>query len=137
MGVVQWVLLVAIVTSAGCASGSGGSGRGATEQRHSEQSDLTAEQLEDVHLTMQKGSPSLTRCYNEEMRLIGKKFETRILIKMLIGTEGAATRVSFGKATYTSQSFENCMAQAVKSWDFPRIRRPTWFTHPLSFSPAY
>jgi len=98
----------------------------------------TAEQMEEVQKTVRNGQSAIINCYTEEMeRQKDKKLAGNVMVKMLIGTRERAEQVEIGERTLNAPTLHACIIQTVKSWEFPRLNAPSWFTYPFEFSPAY
>jgi len=96
------------------------------------------EQLEEIRRAERVGQPTLVECYEEEMeRRKTKTLEGKVVVKILIGTEGAAQQVVIGQSTLKAPKAEGCMANAIRTWEFPRLNTPSWYSTTFSFSPAY
>jgi hypothetical protein len=95
--------------------------------------------MQEVERTLSGvGKDAILRCFNEEMeRQKNKTLTGRIMIKLLIGTTGAADQVTLGECTIRGAEFQACVIEAVKGLEFPTIRTPTPYTRAYDLSPAY
>jgi hypothetical protein len=98
----------------------------------------TAEQLEGIERTLQVGLTALTSCYTSEMERQGtKKFQGRVLYKILIGADQKAAQVVIGDESLAGPQMHKCMVSVIKGWEFPQLKTEMWFSRPIEFSPAY
>ena len=118
----------------GTTSGGGGGGGGGTGGTA-----MTADQMQEVERTLSGvGKDAIIRCFSDEMeRQKNKTLTGRIMIKLLIGTTGAADQVTLGECTIRSTEFQACVIEAVKGLEFPMIRTATPYTRAYDLSPAY
>jgi len=106
--------------------------------RGQQASALTSDQLEEVQATVSTGLPTLSRhCYQPELQRRGKRFTANALVKILIGVSGAAQSVEFGETNIQSPAFRACIVEVIRTWTFPSLPAPTWFSYPVTFSPEY
>ncbi|MCC6749426.1 MAG: AgmX/PglI C-terminal domain-containing protein [Deltaproteobacteria bacterium] len=135
-------LVAGLLTLAGCpAEQSQGPGprTGPAQGGPSEDSSaLTPEQMEEIQKAARAGQPGVERCYTEELEKRGdKSFKGKLTVKILIGTNGTATQVTIVESELKAPAVHQCIEQAVKGWEFPTLRSPSWFSYPYTFQPAY
>lgn len=98
---------------------------------------MTAEQMEEVQEVLQRGLSALNlRCYQPELERRKKKFEAKAVIKILVGQTGKAEQIEHGQTDMQGE-FLQCISEQIREWEFPALPEPSWFTYPVSFSPAY
>lgn len=99
---------------------------------------LTSEQLEEIQRVERVGQTSVIACYTAELERRGNKdLEGSVLVKILIGTDGSAQRVAIGKSTLKVPQVHSCIVEAIRGWEFPKLRSATWHSTTFKFSPAY
>jgi len=135
-------MLGLLLLLAGCPATTSEGGGGSHVKPPEEQTDtsaaLTSEQLEEVQRTVRNGQDAVTACYTEEMeRTKDKKLAGKVTVKILIGTAGRADQAVIGDATLKGPLLHACILKTVRSWEFPKINTPSWFTYPFEFTPAY
>jgi outer membrane biosynthesis protein TonB len=99
---------------------------------------LTSEQMEEIQRVERVGQTSVIACYTAELERRGdKNLEGSVLVKILIGTDGSAQRVVIGKSTLKVPRVHSCIVEAIRGWEFPKLRSATWHSTTFKFSPAY
>jgi hypothetical protein len=139
------VCAVALVTLiAGCPAttqqggGTGGQGGGEERSGGRDESALTGDQLEEVQKTVRVGMDAINSCFTEEMeRQKDKKLAGKVHVKILIGVNRTADQVVIGEHTLNGPDFHACLIRTIRSFEFPKIPSPSWFSYPFEFSPAY
>lgn len=145
---IRWIVVVglfaiSVVMSIGCRTsnrqGKNESQMGGVGGNISEgEAALTSEQLEEVQRTVRNGMDSINSCFAEEMeRQKNQKLSGKVTVKILISTDKKASQVLIGEHTLNSPILHECIVQTIRSWEFPLLSSPAWFTYPFEFSPAY
>ena len=99
---------------------------------------LTSDQLEEIQNVVQRGiDHSLRNCYQHELEESGKRFSAKLVLRILVGTRTRAVEVRMAESTLPSDRMKACVVATVRTWEFPKIKAPSWFTYPVSFDPAY
>lgn len=99
---------------------------------------VTAEQMEEIQRVERNGRPALIDCYTDELeRLNTKKLKGKVTVKIYIGADGRVLQVAIAETTLRAPRVHTCIQNAVKGWEFPRLRSPTWYGTTLFFDPAY
>jgi hypothetical protein len=99
---------------------------------------LTPEQLEEIQRVERAGQTSLIACYTQELeRRRDKKLEGKVAAQILIGVDGSASKVVIGESTLKAPLVHRCMVNAIRTWEFPKLSSPSWYSTTFSFSPAY
>ncbi|MCA9673276.1 MAG: AgmX/PglI C-terminal domain-containing protein [Myxococcales bacterium] len=99
---------------------------------------LTPEQMEGVQRTVRAGSPSITRCYTEELDRRGtKKFRGHVVVKIHVGMATRALAVQIGESSLNAPAVHDCIKRTINGWEFPKLAKASWFTFPFKFEPAY
>jgi TonB family protein len=99
---------------------------------------LTPEQLEEVRQAERAGQPTLIACYQKELARRGnKQLQGKVVVKILIGTDGSASQVQIGESTLKAPAVHRCIIDAIRKWELPRVAQASWYSTTFSFSPAY
>jgi len=86
---------------------------------------------------VQKGQSERAGDRNELERRADKSFQGKVVVKILIGTGQAATKVEVGESELEAPAVHECIREVIGGWEFPAIKKAAWFTYPFAFSPAY
>jgi hypothetical protein len=73
----------------------------------------------------------LTECYERRL-LVDPTIAGTALVRYLITSKGAVTSLTI---TGVDDQVSDCIAQVVRTIEFPRSRGSTWVTSPLEFKP--
>jgi hypothetical protein len=133
-----WGLVVASLALVSCHSRGAQSPAYGGHGGESSNGALTAEQLDGVYRTFAEQRTMLNRnCYEPELESQGKRFSAEAGLKIFIDQTGKVLSVELGENTIPTASFKKCLVDTVRTWEFPALASPTWFTYPVSFTPAY
>jgi len=99
---------------------------------------MSAEQLDEVKRVERIGQASVVNCYEEELERRGTKdLQGKVVVKILIGTNGSAAQVLIGQSTLKAPRVHTCIVNAIRKWEFPRLSADAWYSTTFGFSAAY
>lgn len=99
---------------------------------------LSPEEIEEIQRIERLGRPAIIACYTRELERRGdKKLEGKVLVKILIATNGAVQQVAIGESTLKTPMVHRCIKNVIRGWEFPALKTASWYSTTFQFSPAY
>ncbi len=79
--------------------------------------------------------PRVKRCYEKRILKKGKKLAGTLIVKFRINKRGKPRRVKVRKGTIKHRKLQKCVRRAFRKARFPRSKKNTKVSYPLSFAP--
>lgn len=99
---------------------------------------LTADALEELQRVERLGQTAIIACYTAELERRGDKaLKGKVLVRILVGTSGAADDVQIGESTLKAPRVHKCIIKSIRNWELPQIKAATWYSTTFELSPAY
>jgi hypothetical protein len=99
---------------------------------------LTMEALEELQRIERLGRPAIIACYTAELERRGnKELQGKVVVRILVGTNGVASQIQIGESTLEAPRVHSCIVKTIRTWELPRITAPSWYSTTFDFSPAY
>ena len=139
----MWCRLVTLILFAGCSSAAVAPMQQQETMPEDEKAEcqigaLSSEELEEIQRTQRIGRGALNACYEDELEERGNKtLHGTVIVQILIGTTGSAKQVAITGGTLKVPKVLDCIRQAIKEWEYPKIKSTFEFSTTFQFSPAY
>src|SRR5688500_7130035 len=87
---------------------------------------------EDVRRVVRANGHEIRACY-EKHAMRQKEATGKVLLDLIIRTEGKVDRVEVDAEGVRGNRFDRCVASRVRAWQFPESRHPTEVQYPFLF----
>jgi len=92
----------------------------------------------DVQLVLQERDASARRCYQDVLNeKHTRTFQGTVKVMLSLNTNGTARAVRIMGGTLNNKDVENCLAQTIKEFEFPKLDRGGDVQYEYKFEPQY
>jgi hypothetical protein len=92
----------------------------------------------DIYLVLQQRDASARKCYQDVLNeKHTREFKGTVKILLSLNTNGSARDVRIMGGTLKNGDVEQCLAQTVREFEFPKLDRPGDLQYEYTFEPQY
>jgi hypothetical protein len=99
---------------------------------------IPPERLGDIYLVLEERDASAKKCYQDVLdQKHTREFKGTVKLLLTLTTDGTAKNVQIVGGTLKNKEVNDCLVQAVKEFEFPKLSRGGDFEYEYTFEPQY